>query len=675
MTLGARRIRPRAEHLFAGAAFVLACVRGSGAPMTSDAGYHLLRAGNSLLTVSLHAYAAPPGGDHAPLLGALVTAFGAMFSGGGEAALLVPGCALLGAAAAALVLALARRGETSLAVLGVAFLLLPPAGVSSFTYRPDAALAGLLLLIAVDRQLRGGTATSVLVPVWASTLAAPWTLPAAITLQIAHARHRSTWLLPLGAGGLVAALSLALPAGARGEILQGLFGEVSLSADPAGRIDTIRRVWGGGLLLLGPLLIPLFVRAARLPAAVHVASAATALFLLVGGGHGAFRAGSAALLPVMALLFTIVAGTLPDARTVAGPRRPVLFALLLPLLLFLLGAREDAAERLDVRTATARDAQIAVFLRDQWKTPGDVMAGRTGALGAICDRTVRPLPTGPLASEDLPSVIVLGSGLEPAGARPVERALFLDPLFLARYTPLEFRRGRAVDIPDAVWVRVNDLGTVGEAYGQALLAAGEAHRAGDDDGERLALEQAQIHEPSGHARAREGLGLWHEREGHAEEAERYFDAARERDPFAIRARGHLIDRALARGGILRADTLVTEAIHFNPYLAELRGTRARLFAQVGALPEAIVEAKAAVRLAPRNGRLLTNWGILLWQTGRFDDARSAWQRAIRADSGMLSYLGDFDRAPTELPPPPLLPLFTDVGFTPLDWREDANRDE
>ncbi|MBZ0267746.1 hypothetical protein K8I85_06290, partial [bacterium] len=61
-------MRPRASHLLAGGAFLLGCARGSASPMTSDAGFHLLRAGNVLLTGSLDAYRVAPGGEHAPLL-------------------------------------------------------------------------------------------------------------------------------------------------------------------------------------------------------------------------------------------------------------------------------------------------------------------------------------------------------------------------------------------------------------------------------------------------------------------------------------------------------------------------------------------------------------------------------------------------------------------------------
>ena len=64
---------------------------------------------------------------------------------------------------------------------------------------------------------------------------------------------------------------------------------------------------------------------------------------------------------------------------------------------------------------------------------------------------------------------------------------------------------------------------------------------------------------------------------------------------------------------------------------------------------------------------------VLWRAGNHEDARLVWHRAIRADARMLSYLGDFARASDDLPAPPSLPLFTDVEFAPLGWREDAQR--
>lgn len=667
--------RPRPGHLLAAGAFVLGCARGAASPMTSDAGFHLLRAGNSLLTGSLDAYRVAPGGEHAPLLGAAATAFGALFAGsGGEAAQLLPGCALLGAAAAVVLLALRGTVEHAAVLLGVALLLLPPAVVSSFPYRPDAALAGVLLVAALHARWQRRSPLSVSLPAWLATLAAPWALPAAVVLLLADARRARAWIAPAATAALVFGASMMLGDVARGQIVRGLFGEVTFRFDPAGAAAALRVVWGGGLIFLAPILLPLVVRDVRPPRAVAIAFAASAVFLLLAADPVAFRAGAAALLPSAAYLCARIAHAFPDARSPAPPRRPVLFALLLPLLLLLLTGADDAAERAAVRGPTAREAQIATFLRDDWKNPGDVLASRTGALAALSRRTVRRIPKGGGLGDPLPDVIVLGGGLAPAG--PDERAVFLHPDFLASYTPLEFHRGRGHEFRDAVWVKLgrSEPDEVRVAYGESLLDGWSRDSAGEPEAARDLYLDAIREEPFGRARARESLGLLYERVGQPEAAERTFRAARSRDPYAVWARGHLIDRAIAHGGILRADSLLAEAMRFNPFLPELRATRARLFSRAGLGVEAIAEAEASVQLDPTNGRILANWGIYLWRAGSFEEARAAWRRAVRADAAMLRYLGDFESAATTVPPPPPLPLFTDVDFDPLHWRRDAKRD-
>lgn len=636
--------------------------------MTSDAGYHLLRVGNEILTGSLHAFAVGAGGLHGPLLGAVVTAFGALPAGGGsEVALLIPGSVLLGASAAALAWHWARTADRSVAVLAVALLLIPPSVAASFTLRPDAALAGLLLLLAFTRATSDGTDAGVLVPAWLAPLAAPWTLPAALALSAARVRRPRTLVYPALAVALVAGCSLALPDGSKLEVLRGLFGEVSFTTETGGLVDGLRRVWGGGVLFFVPLLLPLAVPSTRPPVAVYAGWAASALLLLLGSEPGAFRAGSAALLPAAAFFAGGIAWRFPDPRSAAAPRRPVLLALLVPALLLLFDGGHARDEGRALRRLATREQQIGVFLRDGWKEPGNILGSRVGALGAVSGRPAEPI--GNRIPDRLPGIIVLGDGLFPAGE--AESALYEDPRFLARYAAVEFRRGPRIDTLDAIWVHMDDFAMVPKPYADALLFAEIARRENHPDEERRNLLEAHAFEPAHLGRAREALGLHHERLGNAAQAERYFDSARERDPFMVRSRGHLIDRALARGSILRADTLVTEAVQFNPHLAEVRGTRARLFSAAGLGWEAVQEAEAAVRLEPGNGRLLVNLGIFLWQRGSFEEAKEAWHLAIRQDRDLLAYLGNFDNAPTDLPAPPSLPLFTDVEFAPFGWRNEV----
>lgn len=665
--------RPRPAHVLVVAALVAGVVRGLQLPMTSDAGYHLLRAGNELLTMSLGAYAGPPGGDHAPILGALATALGGLFTGGsGERALLVPGGLLLGASAALVAARLLRLAGPPAALLGAALLLAPPAVASSFTYRPDAALGGLLIVLALARQMDGRGGASVTGPASLATLASPWTWPAAIVLIAPNVRKPWGWLPPAAAITGVTVLSLLLPEGSRAEILRGLASDVTFRSDPLGQAEVFRRVWGFSLLALVPIVVPAFVRAARPPVIVGVAAIASLVFAMLGGSAFAFRAASAALLPMAAFLFAAAVARIPTRAESDNPPRPVLFALLLPILLLLIGAGQDSTERDAIRRPTAREAQIASFLRDDCEIDGSILSERAGALAALSGRIVQSLPANGDFPVHAPRFVVLSKGRLPGTS--AEQLLFHGEEFLACYVPLEFRRGRALDIRDVVWVRVEDAATAPNEYPAALLAAWRAEDEGDDESALVHYQQAALFEPPIRGRAPEGLGMLHARHDRPEQAERYFEQAR-RDPFAVRARGYLLDLALARGGVLRADTLVAEAIRFNPHLAEMRGERARVFAAAGLQREALQEAETAVRLQPGNSRLLGNLGIFLWNAGRFSEAREVWHRAVRSDPLMLSYLGDFDRAVEDMPAPPPVPLFSDVEFAPFGWRDEAESEK
>lgn len=660
---------------FPAAAFALGVTRGSGLPMTSDTAFHLVRAGNSFLRGSLDGWSLPPGGTHAPWLGAFVTAFGALFADDPEGKILVSGCALLGAAAALLARVLASLENALVAVLGIALLLLPPGLASSFNHRPDAALGGVLLLLAASHALRDEPAHRALWPAWIAALATPWAIPAALTLQVVpglRGRRDPLAFAPvLTVVAATAALSWSLPAGAHGQFLVGLFGEVGAPGAAFGeRVETIRIAWGGGLLLL-PLLLSIGPRETRLPARVMLPWAASAACVFLFGTAGAFRGATAALAPTACLGLALVAARVPDPAQAGGAfRRPIVLALLLPLLAALLTTRDDRALRDRVRGDAVRDAQLGAILWADLKEPGDIAAERTGALAAISGRVAHGLRDDGSLPVPLPRYIVLAGGKLPMSDR--ERALFESPGFLAAYAPCELRRGRASEFADAIWVRrTPPAAQVDPDYARTLSRAWAAQASGDSAAIEYFRDAVTI-EPTGLGLAREGLGIELERRHEEPAAETAFEEARARDAACVLARGHLADRALTRHQIPHADSLINEAFRFQRQLAELRGTRARLFAIAGYPAEAEKESAVAVRANPRDARLLVNHGILLWRRGATDEAREVWSRALRADPQQVRYLGKFEAAPASAPAPPLIPLFSDVGFAPVRPSADAS---
>ncbi len=540
----------------------------------------------------------------------------------------------------------------------MALLTLPAAAAASFPLRPDAAVAGVLLTLAMMNALSGDRGLGVTAPASLAALSSPWAmLPAAVLVGL-RLRSRVAWIAPAGAAGLVLALSLALPSGQRPEILRGLLSGVQFPGSFPGVGDALLRVWGAGVLFVLPPLLPLFSRRFRLPPDVHVAWIAALLGSLLAGAPGEFRATAALPLALTALLGAHLLGRSTDEAP-AGSQRLVLAAALLPALLLFASAGADRREREQARAAILRDAAVAEFLRQDPQTAGRVVAARAGPYRSLGPDGAQRLV--PRLTQPLPRTIVLTRGRLPAGSE--ESRLFSDPFFLARYVPLEFRHADESFAADVIWRLVDDFGNSSADYARDLRAAWEAEDAGDDDAAREHYREARAREPGSRARASEGLGLLYERAGDAGQAETYFELARRADPFAVRARGHLIDRALARGGILRADTLITEALEANPHLAELAGTRARLFSAAGLPREAVLEGERAVRLNP-SGRIVANWGIFLWRDGKFDLARQVWARAVRTDPELVKYLGDFRRAEEGAPGPPTLPLFTDAEFSP-----------
>jgi tetratricopeptide (TPR) repeat protein len=336
-------------------------------------------------------------------------------------------------------------------------------------------------------------------------------------------------------------------------------------------------------------------------------------------------------------------------------------ALLIPTLVVLLGSGDHRTLRAELRGSAVRDAQLGAILWSDLKEPGAVAAEETGALAALSSRTAYPLRRDGTLPSDMPRYVVLSGGEIPSTDR--EQALFDSATFLASYAPCELRRGRANEIRDAVWVRrAPPASSATPAYARALRAAWTAQRAGDDSTTLARFAEAAALEPPGLGLAHEGLGIALERRREEPAAQRALEEARSRDPACVLARGHLADRALSLGEIPRADSLVTEAFRFQRELPELRGTRARLFALAGYAKQAEMESASALRAGPLDGRILVNHGILLWHRGAAAEAREMWRRAVRVDPRQIRYLGKFEAAPDSAPAPPLMPLFSDVGF-------------
>jgi Tfp pilus assembly protein PilF len=262
------------------------------------------------------------------------------------------------------------------------------------------------------------------------------------------------------------------------------------------------------------------------------------------------------------------------------------------------------------------------------------------------------------------TVVVFGKATRPVS--PAERALFAAPGFHSAFAPLLFRRGPTMGLQDAVWVRRRDavpVGTLDPDYPALLRAGWERHANRDVDGALRSFQAAAALEPGGLGVAREWTGLMFERRLEPSAAEVMFLEALP-DPAAVLARGHLADRALSQGRLAGADSLIAQAFEFTGVEAELWGLRARLQALAGDPAAALIDSERAVRLHPREGRLLANHGILLWMTGQPDAAREFWRLAARADGRVVRYLGDFENAPPDAPAPPLLPLFSLEGFHP-----------
>jgi hypothetical protein len=678
-----RRALPWTDAAIVAGALVAGAARAWALPCPTDNLFHLVRVGRSLLAGSLDAFAFPPGGQGASPLGAAVTGVAALFTSDAELVSRALGAILLGATAAVLTATLLRKTERLVAVFGAALLIVPAGFASSFAARPDSALAGLLLLLALMRA-RAGATTAPAALAAVAAIASPLAWPPLIAHLVAARGERGIPRVALVGPGIVVillgGLLAALPAGLRGQLLTGLTTGWGIPGDGLpSSLATALELWGAGILLVVPALGPLLPGGPRaVPGRVHAPWLALTLGALLLCGPGGFRGATAVLLPgacyLTALLLHRLAG--PAARR-GMIRRPVLGALLIPLVLLVVTHAPEARRRHEMRTASARLAHLGQFFRDEYRPPGALMSETTGALACFSSRPVLTLAASgafPHSGGErvLPRAVVFERGVWPTTRR--ETALFANPDFLRHYAPISFFEGPGLRNRDDVWnlrrfpVRLDSLPA---DYTAALLRGWEAHANGHNEEARTEFETAAQTEPAALGLAHEWAGMMAQLDGEPDVARAFWAQARARDPATWRARGYLADEALAHGLLALADTLLGEALAANAYEGRLWGTAARLRQAQGKLDSAEQTSARAVRLDPTNARILLNHGSLLWQAGLADTARIFWERALAIDPGSIRFLGDFRRAPPAAPPPPLVPLYSMEQFEPVAPGEAA----
>ncbi|MDP6802507.1 MAG: hypothetical protein QF819_04945 [Gemmatimonadota bacterium] len=663
-------------------AFAGGAVRGWNLPAIGDSPFHLLRVGRDLLRGSLHGYATPPGGEGAPPAAALLVGMADQVAPTAEAALRLPGALALGGAAALAWTVLRKRVGIPPAIFGTAMLLLPPAIASSFSAHPGSAAAGVLVLAALARAARRGPDRTGALLASAAVLSAPAALPVAVASCAlpGPCRRRALWI-PAGVMAGIAALSLLLPAGSRLEIARAMLG--GWSAPGPGfptTVATLGGVWVWGSLLVAPFLVVTAVARRAIPAAFVIPPAVGAGVALLFSGPEAFAQASPVLLPAFTVLAALALHAVARAQAPAPddssdathiPRAQV-FALLLPFVLMVLTTPADRARRSAARAEGTRLAQIGARLRsDPGSGDGALLAARTGALSLFSGRRTFPLTphTGrvfPVGLPKAPGVVVFREGIRPS--LPAEHALFDNPSFLDRYAPLSFHRGPRRTKGDALWMlrrtpALPEATGVPADYRNALRRGWLAEARGERNAAREAFREAADAEPPGLGIAHEWVGVLEELRRDHDAAERAFQRARQ-DPATCRARGHLADRAISRGRLARADSLLSEATAFNPQEAKTWGVGARLLGEQGRLEEALAASERGILLRPVEPRMLANRGTLLWTAGLEGEARDFWARAARVDERIRRVLGRFEDAPSGAPPPPLLPLYTDAEFAP-----------
>jgi Tfp pilus assembly protein PilF len=661
-------------------------------PAATDAGFHLLRAGGQLFRGSLQAYAVPPGGEGAPLLGAIIAQLATLAPGNVEQILRVPGAIALAGCAMLLWFAVAKRAGVFAGIFAVVLLLLVPSFTSSFAARPDQALAGVLFLVALCAALESSSLAKQLTWTTLSAMASPFAMPAIVAFPFfapsKELRSARSWIAPVTALAIFALLSIALPAGARSEIARGLLSGWGMPG--AGFRSTARALAASPITAI-ILAIPLLAAAKRtaipgVPLSIHLPFVTCMLATILFAKADAFTAFWPAMAPAACLLVALLAAAIPDRVAAPGAlRRPLLFALSLPILAFVLESDHAQRRRNGERSDAARDAQVGTHLLQSSKPQDSIVAVSTGALAYFSERPVWSMeryewraatlvPPQESNSIALPKVVVFEKALQ--ASRSAEIQLMREPVFLFSFAPYLFRRGPHMEFQDAVWLRRDDpfrvrssadssapSGEISAEYVDNLGRGFAAYARNATDEAAQAFAAAAALSPQGLGIAQEWSGICEDRRGLADVAAVHFESAL-RDPATARARGYLADRAISSGNLARADSLLKQALAWNVDEPELWGTLARLQVERGELAEAKESSMRAIRMHPANARLLMNHGSILWRTGEQIDAKQLWLRAAQLDPLVRRILGKFEQASATEPAPPPVPLFSLAEFMP-----------
>jgi hypothetical protein len=691
----------------AGAVFVVAFARAWSQPAATDASFHLLRAGDSLLRGSLQAYAVPPGGEGAPPLGAIAAQLSTAAPGGFDEILRVPGAILLGLCAALLLSSIAKRAGVLAALFAIVLLLLVPSFTSSFAARPDQALAGYFSLGALCAALESRSLAKQQTLATLSAMASPFALPSLVVLPFfapaQERRNPRSWLAPAVALALMAGLSFALPPGMRSEILRGITS--GWGAPGIGFRSTARALAASPISAI-VLAIPLLAVVRKspvpgVPPSVHLTFVSCFLVTILLAKPDAFSGFLPAIAPSACLLAALLVAAIPDRVAIPGAlRRPILFALFLPVLAFVLESDREERSRDAERVRAARDAQVGAHWRERTTSEESIAATSTGALAYFSERPVYsldrihrfevlpagaagnhvhdavPISTNP-ASAPFANAVVFEKAL--LASRPQETRLLREPTFLFSFAPYLFRRGQHFEFQDAIWLRrgrpfsvaASSSESISPEYVSNLLHGWDAHARNANEEAARAFAAAAAAEPVGLGIAQEWAGILADLHGHTEIAATRFEAAL-RDPATARARGHLADRAISAGDLARADSLLKQALAWNVDETELWGTLARLQVVRGEIAQAKESSSRAIRMYPANARLIMNHGSILWRVGEQIEAKQLWTAAVQLDSRILRFLGDFENAPPTAPAPPPIPLFSFAEFAPKRTAEPGH---
>lgn len=84
-----------------------------------------------------------------------------------------------------------------------------------------------------------------------------------------------------------------------------------------------------------------------------------------------------------------------------------------------------------------------------------------------------------------------------------------------------------------------------------------------------------------------------------------------------------------QGDLERAQDKLDRALNQDPNSADVHSARATLFARLGEKDKADAEFRAALRLAPKDPRMVNNYAVYLCQNGRWDDGVKHFHEAAR----------------------------------------------